>query len=320
MTEGGHVVAAPEEVASRMSVDEAPASVDRPEISVVVPHYQDLVRLDLCLTALEAQTFDRRKFEIIVADNNSPIGAAAVEACVGGRARVVFVPHKGAGPARNGGVAVARGNILAFTDADCIPEPEWLAEGVKRLADFDLVGGRMTVLVDDPRSMTPEEAFERIFAFKNDVYVNRLGFTVTANLFCSRAVFDSVGNFLGAKMAEDADWCYRARAAGYKIGYAENSVVGHPARKSWRELLGKWRRVNMDNYGLAVQSPGGRSRWFLRSLLLPISAVAHTPKAMFGAGVDTFGQRLAALAVLFRLRFWRTGHSLQLMLRSPSES
>lgn len=286
-----------------------------PTVSIIVPHYQDLVRLDSCLTSLGMQTFPAGTFEIIVADNNSPVGLEKVAEVISGRAVLTLVREKGAGMARNGAVRLARGEILAFTDSDCVPEPGWLAEGMKVVPLFDLVGGRMTVLVDDLNAMTPEEAFERVYAFDNEDYVKNRGFTVTANLFCRRAVFDQVGEFDGAGVAEDAEWCLRARSKGFKIGYASESVVGHPARRSWAELLGKWRRVNTDNFGLAVRSKGGRLRWFLRTLLLPISAIAHTPKACVSNGVHTVFQRLAAIAVLYRLRIWRIGHSLELLLK-----
>src|SRR3546814_11159267 len=71
----------------------------------------------------------RSSFEIIVADNGSPGGKQALAALIGDHARMVIVPEKGAGPARNGGVAQARGDILAFTDCDCLPDPERLEIG-----------------------------------------------------------------------------------------------------------------------------------------------------------------------------------------------
>jgi glycosyltransferase involved in cell wall biosynthesis len=284
-----------------------------PAVSVIVPHFEDLRALDLCLGALGRQTVSPRTFEVIVADNNSPVGRAKLEALIGNRARLVVVEEKGAGPARNGGVRAARGAILAFTDCDCLPEPEWLEEGVKALRDYDLVGGRMTVLVADPASMTPEEAFERLFAFDNERYVKTLGFTVTANLFCSRATFDEVGDFVGGAVSEDTEWCLRAKGMGKVIGYAEKSVVGHPARRTGPELLSKWRRINSGNYGVEILRRGGRVKWLLKSLLLPASALAHTPKALFGSGVSTLGQRFSALRVLYRMRLWRTGDSLRLL-------
>jgi glycosyltransferase involved in cell wall biosynthesis len=283
-----------------------------PGLSVIVPHFHDLASLDRCLDCLSRQTYPADQFEIIVADNNSPEGLDEVARLVGGRARLTRVTEPGAGPARNGGVALARGAILAFTDCDCQPEPEWLAAGVRALGSCDIVGGAMAVLVSDPAHMTPEEAFERVFAFDNRSYVMRKGFTVTANLFCPRAIFDRVGGFLSARVSEDIEWCHRARGAGFRLGYAPEAVVGHPARRSWPDLLKKTRRINAELFGLAISRRGGRAWWLLRSLALPLSAVAHTPKALAGQGLDTLGQRLAAVGVLYRLRFWRLADALRL--------
>jgi GT2 family glycosyltransferase len=290
-----------------------------PKVSVIVPHYRDLERLDLCLAALASQSFPREGFEIVVADNSSPEGAAAVERAIAGRARLVVVPEKGAGPARNGGVAASKGEILAFTDCDCLPEPDWLAEGVRALESHDFVGGRMEVLVDDPRRMTPAEAFERVFAFDNESYVIRKGFTVTANLFCRRELFDRVGGFR-VGVSEDVEWCHRALAAGYRIGYAARAGAGHPARRTWPELVGKWRRLNSETYQLYAARRGGRLVWLARSAALPLSALVHSPKVFASGELTSMGQRLSALGVLYRQRFWRFFDALRLALadRGPA--
>ncbi len=82
---------------------------------------------------MAAQTYPRDGFEIIVADNASPEGEAAIAALIAGRAELTIVAERGAGAARNGGAAKARGEILAFTDCDCVPEPRWLEAGVAAL-------------------------------------------------------------------------------------------------------------------------------------------------------------------------------------------
>ncbi|WP_309645772.1 glycosyltransferase [Phenylobacterium sp.] len=283
-----------------------------PKVSVVIPHYRDLAGLDLCLRALARQTYPAADFEIVVADNNSPEGEAAVAAHVAGRARLVVVGEKGAGPARNGGVALTTGAILAFTDSDCVPEPEWLAEGVAALPAFDFVGGRVTVLVDQPDRMTGAEAFERVFAFDFKTYITKKGFTGAGNLFCTRAVFDQVGGFRAA-VSEDVEWSFRARAMGLRLGYAPRAVVGHPARHTWDELWAKWRRVNAETYRLYRERPAGQLKWGLRSLALPLSAVAHTPKVFASDQLTTLTQRFSAVATLFKLRFWRLAHAFHLM-------
>jgi glycosyltransferase involved in cell wall biosynthesis len=284
---------------------------EAPEVSIVIPHYRDLGGLARCLDALERQTVARERFEIVVADNNSPEGEAAVAEVIAGRARLVVVTEKGAGPARNGGVALSKGRTLAFTDSDCVPEPQWLAEGLKGLESYDFVGGHVRVLLENPPRMSDVEAFERVFAFDFKAYILKKGFTGAGNMFCPRAVFEDVGGFLTG-VSEDVEWSHRATGKGYRLGFAPRAVVGHPARRSWADLETKWKRVNSELYELA-RSNGQVPRWMLRAAALPASAVAHTPKVLASAELDTFGQRLAALKVLYRLRFWRLADSIRLV-------
>jgi glycosyltransferase involved in cell wall biosynthesis len=106
---------------------------------------------------------DPSRYEIIVADDNSSFGIAVVEEACQGIARVVRSPSPGAAEARNAAVAVARGEVLAFTDQDCRPMPDWLERGVRALDGADVVGGRI-VCVDDRKRVTQTEAFELVFA------------------------------------------------------------------------------------------------------------------------------------------------------------
>ncbi|KRB42696.1 glycosyl transferase family 2 [Phenylobacterium sp. Root700] len=281
-------------------------------MSVIIPHYRDLRALDLCLEALGRQTYPAADFEIIVADNNSPEGEAAVAAVIAGRARLTVVHEKGAGPARNGGVVLAQGEILAFTDSDCVPEPEWLVEGLAALSTCDFIGGRVTVLVANVLKMSGAEAFERVFAFDFETYITKKGFTGAGNLFCARRVFDQVGGFR-VGLSEDLEWSRRATAKGFRLGYAPGAVVGHPARRNWEELWGKWRRVNAETYGLYRERRGGDLKWLIRSFALPLSALFHAPKVLVSDQLLTGEQRVAAIQTLFKLRFWRFGHALDLL-------
>ena len=107
---------------------------------------------------------------------------------VGSRGRVIEVAERGAGPARNAGVRASRGEAIAFIDSDCRPDQRWLEEGLAELRLADFTGGRIDVLVDDPRRMTAAEAFESVFAFQNERCVKKLNFTVTASMFVWRSV------------------------------------------------------------------------------------------------------------------------------------
>lgn len=273
-------------------------------VSVVIPHVDDLANLDRCLALLAGQTLPSGRVEVVVADNGSAAGLAAVRAVAAGRARVIDAPERGAGPARNAGVAAARGDILVFLDSDCRPEADWLARGLAALGGADVIGGAVRVVAENAAAPTPVEAFELVFAFRNDLYVARKGFTVTANMFVRRAVFEAVGPFRNG-MSEDVEWCHRARARGYRLAYAPGAVVAHPARRTWDDLVRKWRRTTREAYLLA--RPGGLRvlPWLARAWLVLLSALPHALKAMRAAEIGPLRDRLGAARVLLRIRGFR---------------
>jgi glycosyltransferase involved in cell wall biosynthesis len=98
---------------------------DEPFVSVIIPVYNDVERLVLCLEALGKQTYARDRFEVVVVDNGStstirPV-VEAFPYCV-----AAFEAQPGSYAARNRGIAVSRGEIVCFTDADCVPSEGWI--------------------------------------------------------------------------------------------------------------------------------------------------------------------------------------------------
>ena len=284
-----------------------------PAASVIVPHYNDLAALDACLRALEAQTYPRGQFEIVVADNHSPCGIDAVREIIAGRAKLVNVSEQGAGPTRNGGATAASGRLLAFTDCDCLPEPGWLGAGLAALDRADIVGGKMTVLVDRSRPLTAAEAFELVFAFDNRTYVEAKDFTVTANLFVRKADFERVGGFR-VGVSEDQEWCLRAKRMGLRIAYADDAVVGHPARRTWGDFLKKWRRLVAEQYQITREWRFGRLRWIIKTWALPFSIIAHAPRVLASSRIDA-GSKPKALVALARIRLWRFAEAHRALFR-----
>ena len=276
---------------------------DRPRLSVVMPHLDDLANLDRCLSLLAAQTLAPAEFEVIVADNGSKAGLAAVRAVAGDRARVVAAPERGAGPARNAGVRAARGEILAFIDSDCRPDADWLAAGAAALAGHDVVGGAVRVVAGSG-APGPVEAYELVFAFRNDLYVRRKGFTVTANMFVRRADFDAVGPFANG-MSEDVEWCHRARALGYHLGYAPACIVAHPARRTWDELTRKWRRTTREAHAFARPGLLGALPWLARAWIVLLSALPQAVRVMRAPELPAAQTRWGAIGVLLRIRSFR---------------
>src|SRR5687768_1929723 len=111
-----------------------------PDVSVVVPVRDGADVLGACLDALAAQHGVRA--EIVVVDNGSTDGTGAIARAHPAVTAVVTEVRPGSYAARNGGIAATRAEVLAFTDADCVPEPGWLAAGLAVITGgADLAGG-----------------------------------------------------------------------------------------------------------------------------------------------------------------------------------
>jgi len=283
-------------------------------VSVVIPHFNDIEGLKVCYARLLEQTWSREHFEIIVADNNSSCGMDAVKSAVP-TALVVHAEVQGAGPARNRGAAAASGHVLAFLDSDCAPKPEWIAEGVAALERYDFVGGQVVTFAREPHSPTFVEAYETVFNFNFQRYVEKVGFAGTGNMFVPRHMYDRVGGFR-VGVAEDIDWSFRARALGYTIGYADRAVVGHPARRNWKDLELRWARMEAEHFLLCRERRWGRLQFVIKAVAMPLSVVPHASQVLRTRRLPNLRARLGAIFVLGRLRLWRAKRMLTLAFAS----
>jgi GT2 family glycosyltransferase len=289
------------------------------KVSVIIPHYDDLDNLSVCLDMLDRQTISREEFEIIVADNMSTCGLGAVEAVAAGRARVILAAERGAGPARNTAAAAARTDALAFVDSDCRPAPEWLREGLAALESHPIVGGPVIIEPRDASRISDIEAFDMVFGFDARTYLEKHGFIGSGNLFVRRSVFEQVGGFRKG-VAEDVEWSHRAVSHGFSLHHASGAVVGHPARRDWSELVRKWEKQTREGYLLMREKRLGLLRWVGRSWLLPLSPIPHILKVLRSKRLVSSHDRRRAITVLFRIRFYRFREAHRVLLnRSLNE-
>ena len=198
--------------------------------SVVIPTYRRPELLERVLEALAKQDLPPDEFEVIVCDDAGseethaqverwraahPITIAYVSAAT---------PRRGPAAMRNAGWRAARGEVIAFTDDDTIPEPDWLRRGILALADdaADAASGQIVVpLPDDPTDYELDAA-----------RLEGAGF-VTANCFCRRAVLQCIGGFdprFRAAWREDSDLFFKLIEAGFDVVHATNAIVIHPVR------------------------------------------------------------------------------------------
>jgi GT2 family glycosyltransferase len=273
-------------------------------LAVIVPHYDDVGRLVRCLGALMPQVAAAGPgaVEVVVADNGSTEDLAPVRAAHPGL-RIVTEPAKGAAMARNRGVAETTAPALAFLDADCVPAPGWLARARAVVAEGTLTGGRIDVFAETAGPRSGAEAFEAVFAFRQRDYVERKGFSVTANLVTTRAVFEATGPMVPG-LSEDMDWCRRATAKGFALRYDDALAVAHPARQDWPALERKWRRLSAEMCALNGKGPAARARWALRGLAMAPSALLHAPQVLGHPGLSG-AERWRGMGTLMRLRLAR---------------
>ncbi|PRY21199.1 glycosyl transferase family 2 [Aliiruegeria haliotis] len=275
-----------------------------PKISVIIAHLNQLEDLARCLEALVGG--NRTADEIIVVDNGSITDPE--EVCRRfPSVRLLREPTPGPGPARSLGARAASGTILAFTDADCIPSPGWLAavDAGLRAPDRHLLGGEVQVGVSDPRNMTAIEAYEAIFGFQVERYIRDMGFTVTCNLAMRSDVFDAVGPFGGLEIAEDRDWGRRAVRAGYHFAFVPEMLVVHPARVTFAQLRAKWDRQMGHDFEEARRSATGRLGFLLKALAMPVSILAALPRILTTQRVSSLENRWRAFFTLCRIRLYR---------------
>ncbi|MEL7547713.1 MAG: glycosyltransferase [Pseudomonadota bacterium] len=281
-----------------------------PRLSVIVPHYQDEVRLRRCLDALGPQISSTGQVELIVVDNNSA-NLDVDKLCADyPSARILVEYEQGAASARNRGIVEANGEHLLFIDSDCLPADNWVAAASDLIGLSDIVGGLVSVFDETPAPRSGSEAFETVFAFNNRYYVEKWNFTVTANMLTRRELFDAVG-FFKSDVSEDKEWCLRACAAGFKIAYSDELAVSHPSRADWPALRKKWRRLSDEAFGLNGSSFKARTKWLIRAILVFLSPFAHVPKVLGSPKLSAWGERLRALETLFRLRTRRAVWMIQ---------
>lgn len=228
-----------------MHYDE-PLAVPQPvEVAVIIPVYNDGDRLALCLEALEKQTLATSRFHIVAVDN----GSSTPPTHLVGRYSNFTLLHEskpGSYSARNRALANIKADYYAFTDADCIPSPQWLEQAIKILTqpDVDAVGGAVSIFCEHPQAPSIIEILDVIKAFPQQTYVETQHFAVTANLSMRAAALEKIGRFNDAlKSGGDKEWCRRLHAAGGKLVYSDSAEVYHPARATLDEHKTKVRRV-----------------------------------------------------------------------------
>ncbi|HEY9721949.1 MAG TPA: glycosyltransferase family 2 protein [Oscillatoriaceae cyanobacterium] len=210
-----------------------------PFISVIVPAYNRPDGLKALLSALAEQSYPPYRFEVLIGDDGSTPPLAEQVSVKDCPYSVRFLREANQGPAtaRNRGAREARGTILAFTDDDCLPSPEWLEAIAQTLAGETSVHG-------PTRSSVPP-----IEPFIHSVHIDRAHGVATANFAVRKDAFWQVGGFdetFAAPYFEDEDLSRRLQAAYGPHAWNEAMRVEHPPRRA--SIKGWWRSARYSYY------------------------------------------------------------------------
>ncbi len=274
-------------------------------ISVVIPHFNQPDYLRHCLQTLRDQEPFAADAEIIVVDNGSKVMPDDICAEFP-EVTLLRETTPGPGPARNHGVTRAKGDVLAFIDADCHAHPGWLAAIASAFFDdqTQIMGGDVRIHVLDPDNPTALEAYESVYAYRNKMYVSQ-GYSGTGNLATRPSIFADVGGFAGIGVAEDREWGRRATNGGYHIRYLPEMIVYHPARRSFAELARKWDRHIAHDYEERRPGLAGLLRWFAKAAALAASPLYELFRIARSDRISSRHERLLAFGCLVRIRFYR---------------
>jgi len=204
-------------------------------VSVIVCTRNGSGRIERCIEACLKLT--GKNIEVIIVDDGSTDGTAALVARRFPEIRLLVLPPCGLSAARNAGAAIAIGRVLAYTDDDCQPDFEW---AIRLRAAFAKHEGRFAAIGGPNLPPAPQDLAQAVVAaapgapshvMLDDEEAEHLP---GCNLAVTREAFEAIGGFdpIFHTAGDDVDFCWRLRDAGFRLGFAAGAFVWHARRPS----------------------------------------------------------------------------------------
>ncbi len=207
-------------------------------VSVIIPAYNAERTLPYTLRALQNQTIPRDLYEVIVVDDASTDGTAAVAREFGVKYRLQN--KEGPAAARNLGVRISRGDVILFTDADCIPKEDWIEKMIKPLEDPQVAGvmGRYLTRQKEKCARFVQLEFEERFQILKGF--DNIDLVPSFAAAFRRSIFEEVGGFdahYPLANNEDVELSYKIAARGYQMVFADDAIVYHRHPATWKKYF-----------------------------------------------------------------------------------
>ncbi|HXS40133.1 MAG TPA: glycosyltransferase [Stellaceae bacterium] len=285
-----------------------------PRVSVVVCTYNAERTLAPCLESLAKLNYP--DYEVIVVNDGSTDGSLAIAERFG-YCRIISQPNKGLSVARNVGAQNATGEIIAYTDSDCVADPDWLAYLIAKMEVSDLAacGGPNFPPPEDslvPAAVAVSPGGPTHVLLSDDVAEHIAG----CNMAFRRDALLRLGGFdpIYRAAGDDVDICWRFQDAGYTIGFSPAAVVWHFRRNTVKAYIGQQRGYGKAEALVYSKHPirfnlFGQAKWLGRiygdlsaALLLSRRPVIYS--GVFGRGLfQTLYEPPSSLAQFLPLTF-----------------
>jgi O-antigen biosynthesis protein len=246
-----------------------PPLSEYPKVSVVVCAYNAERTMDRCLASLEKLQYPNH--EVIVVNDGSTDDTRKI--CERyDFIRLINQENKGLSAARNVGLEASTGEIIAYTDSDCMVDPDWLTYLVARFqsSSFAAVGGPNLPPPDDclVASCVAVSPGAPAHVLLDDEVAEHIP---GCNMAFRRETLEAISGFdpLFRTAGDDVDVCWRLQNKGYKIGFSPAAVVWHFRRNTVRDYIKQQRGYGKAEALLCFKHPYrfnvlGQSRWFGR--------------------------------------------------------
>jgi lipopolysaccharide/colanic/teichoic acid biosynthesis glycosyltransferase/glycosyltransferase involved in cell wall biosynthesis len=195
-------------------------------ISVIIPAHNAAKTIGDCVKAVRNQTLPLSDYEVIVVDDGSTDGTAAIAWQAG--AEVVEQNRGRQAAARNAGISAAEGDIVCFTDADCFPAPNWLEELVRPFQNPDLIGSKGIYSSDQSElvarfvQLEYEDKYDLLKGQERIDFIDTYSAAYRRQVLMANNCFDETFPYL-----EDQELSFRLAARGYGMVFQPTAVVRH---------------------------------------------------------------------------------------------
>lgn len=275
-------------------VDRTVSMPENPQLSVIIASYNSVRTIERCLQSLNNQ-ITPKNFEIIVVDSSKDGTAELVEEKFRKVRLCRFSKRKFCGDARNFGISVARAKIIAFIDADCTADRNWVNEILKAHQFPHLaIGG--SIANGNPESYVGWAAYFCEFSqWMPSRYRRWLTDIPGASMSYKRKVFEQYSHFIEGTYCSDTDFHWRLRQNGHLLQFVPSILVFHR---------------NIDNFGRFLKHEFFHGRSFgqvrvksqnfskLRRSIYVILFFLISVKLFLGIGLSNFKNRIYLSAFL----------------------